>query len=336
MDSERWNITPPPPPLEEGYWEALLKEGEHAAPVYRNQHHGNGYHYNGNHHPHDEEAALYNAAPPPDPAAVAANWQRIHAIMDADETVTLKVVGYNRGGLLVEWDNLRGFVPASQLLYFPTNGSPTARRDALVQQVGKSLVLRIIELNPEQNRLVLSERAAQVAPGERADILHKLKHGDIISGKVTNITDFGVFIDLGGLEGLIHISELSWGRVRHPSDICKRGEDLNVYVLDTQKDAGRIALSIKRLRPDPWQTVETRYHIGQIVEGKITNVVDFGAFACIEDGLEGLIHVSELAEGHFLHPRNVVIEQQHVRVCILSIDRQSRRLGLSLRLTQSS
>ena len=160
----------------------------------------------------------------------------------------------------------------------------------------------------------------------------RLKPGDIISGCVTNLCDFGAFVDLGGLEGLIHISELSWGRVGHPADTLERGQDIRVYILEVDRDGGRIALSVKRLRPDPWETVQERYQVGEMVEGTITNVVDFGAFACIEEGLEGLIHVSELAEGHFLHPRNVVNEGQKIRARILTIDGVARRLGLSLRL----
>ncbi|MBL8147154.1 MAG: S1 RNA-binding domain-containing protein, partial [Anaerolineae bacterium] len=154
---------------------------------------------------------------------------------------------------------------------------------------------------------------------------------DSISGKVTNLCDFGAFVDLGGLEGLIHISELSWGRVGHPADILERGQEVTAYVLEVNQEAGRIALSLKRLHADPWETVHLRYQIGENVQGVITNVVDFGAFARIEEGLEGLIHVSELAEGHFLHPRNVVSEGQQINARILSIDGRARRLGLSLR-----
>jgi small subunit ribosomal protein S1 len=186
-------------------------------------------------------------------------------------------------------------------------------------------------LNAEHNRLILSERAAQVEPGERAELLARLKRGSIIHGLVTNLCDFGAFIDLGGVEGLIHISELSWGRVGHPADLLSRGQDVEVYVLDVSPQAGRVALSLKRLHPDPWESVHMRYRVGEIVEGLVTNVVDFGAFARIEEGLEGLIHVSELAEGHFLHPRNVISEGQTIRARILSIDGRSRRLGLSLR-----
>jgi len=154
----------------------------------------------------------------------------------------------------------------------------------------------------------------------------------VVEGTITNLCDFGAFVDLGGLEGLVHISELSWGRVGHPENILARGQTLSAYVLGVDQEAGRIALSLKRLRPDPWKTVHERYEVNEIVEGVITNVVDFGAFACIEEGLEGLIHVSELAEGQFLHPRNVVKEGEYIRARILTINGAARRLGLSLRL----
>ncbi len=222
-------------------------------------------------------------------------------------------------------------MPASQLVSFPAVVDLQVRRGELAGRVGQKLLLRVIELDRVQNRLILSERAAQVQPGTRANVLDQLRKGDICTGRVTNLCDFGAFVDLGGLEGLIHISELSWGRVGHPADMLKRGDEIKVFVMEVNRDQGRVALSIKRLQPDPWETVETRYHVGQIIQGVITNVVDFGAFACVEDGLEGLIHVSELAEGHFLHPRNVVREGETVHARILNIDGHARRLGLSLR-----
>ncbi len=217
------------------------------------------------------------------------------------------------------------------MIDFPSTSDEFTRKKLLMSRIGEVLPLRVIELSEEQNRLILSERAARALPGERADILTRLRSGDTVEGIVTNLCDFGAFVDLGGLEGLIHISELSWGRVGHPAEILERGQQVRAYVLEVSRDNGRIALSLKRLHPDPWETVGERYQIGETVEGVITNVVDFGAFARIEEGLEGLIHVSELAEGHFLHPRNVVSEGQHISARILSIDGRARRLGLSLR-----
>ncbi len=314
-----------PPPLDEGYWSALLHEGEFAAsmpddaPVEDDA--------------FDEPIISHIITTDNQAGSTDEDWKQIEQIMQFDEVIELSVMGYNRGGLLVEWQSLHGFVPASQLTSFPTTASSTLRRNALVDMVGTKLKLRVIELNQEQNRLILSERAAQVEAGERAGILQRLQRGDNVSGTITNLCDFGAFVDLGGLEGLIHISELSWGRVGHPTDLLERGQEVYVHVLEIEREAGRIALSLKRLHPDPWVTVNERYQIGQIVKGTITNVVDFGAFACIEEGLEGLIHVSELAEGHFLHPRNVVSEGQEVSAKVLNIDSRARRLGLSLRLS---
>lgn len=312
-----------PPPLDEGYWAALLNEGEYSEPVPTEATGDDDV------KPLDEMPDAVNQQP--NELAEALDWIEIRRIMDNDEVVELTAIGYNRGGLLVEWRSLRGFVPASQLLDFPSTPNDFTRKKLLTARIGDVLTLRVIELSEEQNRLILSERAARALPGERADILVRLRSGDTVEGIVTNLCDFGAFLDLGGLEGLIHISELSWGRVGHPAEILERGQQVKAFVLEVNRDAGRIALSLKRLYPDPWETVQQRYQIGETVEGTITNVVDFGAFARIEEGLEGLIHVSELAEGHFLHPRNVVSEGQHVSARILSIDGHARRLGLSLR-----
>ncbi|NWF69481.1 MAG: S1 RNA-binding domain-containing protein [Chloroflexi bacterium] len=327
VQHHRQDLKPPPPEIDEGYWSALLHEGEFAHTAQpdseaeqRRNSEMDGY----------SRESVYHAEE--NNSSVESDWTEIQRITDNDEVLELPVVGYNRGGLLVEWRNLRGFVPASQLLDFPATPNLTVRRAALTARIGHMLSLRVIELSPEKNRLILSERAARVQPGERADIMMRLKAGDMAQGFVTNLCDFGAFVDLGGLEGLIHISELSWGRVSHPADILERGKEIAVYVLEVDRLNRRIALSLKRLRPDPWETVQNRYRVGETVEGVITNVVDFGAFACIEEGLEGLIHVSELAEGHFLHPRNVVTEGQRVRARILSIDGQARRLGLTLRM----
>ena len=308
--------------VEESYWASLLNEGEFARTSA----------------PEDVGTArslLFNVSliPESSPAQTSPqdDWQAVRQLMEADEVLELKVIGFNRGGLLVEWQSLRGFVPASQLV---VSAAPETHRQALNlnDYVNRALQLRIIEIDADRNRLIFSERAAQVQMGVRAEVLRRIQGGDTLEGKVTNLCDFGAFVDLGGVEGLIHISELSWGRVGHPRDILERGQSVKVYVLDVDPHHARIALSLKRLHPDPWATVHERYHIGETVVGKITNVVDFGAFACIEDGLEGLIHFSELAEGHFLHPRNVVAEGETVHARILSIDGKARRLGLSLRL----
>lgn len=259
------------------------------------------------------------------------DWDWARQLFDEDDTVELPIIGYNRGGLLVEARSLRGFIPVSHLVSVDPGEDESARERCLSQIVGKELCLKVIELDPERGRLVFSERAALAGPGRRTELLESLQAGDCVRGTVTNITRFGVFVDLGGVEGLIHVSELSWGRVGHPSDVVKCGQDLEVHVLQVDREQGRVALSLKELLPDPWSAVEERYEVDDVVEGVITNVVKFGAFVGIEEGLEGLIHVSELGDGNLLHPRNVVSEGEHVRVRIINIDAQDRRLGLSLR-----
>lgn len=325
METRRSDTRSSQPAVDEGYWDSLLTEGEFARSAFMPE-------LSDSEEANREYLVPINEVNTNNSSEEASDWRQIAQMMEDDAILSLKVVGYNRGGLLVEWQSLRGFVPASQLVHFPVSESENERRDALIERVGDTLHLRVIELDAEKNRLILSERAAQVEAGTREHILTELKRGDIIMGKITNLCDFGAFVDLGGVEGLIHISELSWGRVGHPADILERGETVSVYVLEIDSNQARIALSLKRLHPDPWATVHERYQIGEVVEGKITNVVDFGAFACIEEGLEGLIHFSELAEGHFLHPRNVVQEGETIKARILSIDGRARRLGLSLRL----
>jgi small subunit ribosomal protein S1 len=319
-------LPPPPPDPDEGYWAALLNEGEHA-------------HVSA---PEPVEDALDAPAAwgePPlathGPAAVGAplhsDWEALRAICERDDTAEMRVILSNRGGLIVEWRSLRGFVPASQLVDLGPTFDPAARQRALNACVGRMLTLRALELDEAGNRLILSERAARVQPGERADVLKRLQTGDTVRGVITNLCDFGAFVDLGGLEGLIHISEISWGRVGHPADLLRRGETVEAHVMEVNPAAGRVALSLKRLRPDPWQTVHLHYRVGEQITGLVTNVVDFGAFVRLEEGLEGLIHVSELAEGQFLHPRNVVREGEHISARIIAIDGQARRLGLTLR-----
>ncbi len=303
--------------LDDGWWASVLQEEQNRRSP--------GAFADGSDNGHVAEV------PAADPAS---DWERARALYESDETIELEVVGYNRGGLLVAWGSLRGFVPASHLINFPNEADEVRRKSILATRVGERLLLKVIEFEPSKGRIVFSERAARFGPGSRQQLLQRIQPGDILTGLVTNICDFGVFVDLGGVEGLIHVSEISWNRVAHPRDVLSNNETVQVKVLSVDRDNARVALSLKRLRPDPWSTVSERYTIGQIIEGKITNVVNFGAFISLEDGLEGLIHVSELAEGNFLHPRNVVHEGEWVRARILSIDGSSRRLSLSLRHSQ--
>jgi len=324
-DREWWTI------LEEEYWHALLAQGESPS----------------------------ETAPPADPqdifqvldietnggadlvaeADVAGEpgeeWNAAIRAMEQGESFALTVSGANRGGLLVDWNGLQGFVPASHLKEIPRNRDPQQRMGELARYIGQALAVRLIEVDVEQTRLVFSERAALSDFRSPAAVLNSLEPGDVRRGTITNLTSFGAFVDLGGVEGLIHVSEMSWDRVRHPSDVLRPGQEVEVYVLGVNPEEGRIALSLKRLRPNPWSEVESRYYVGQLVDGEVTNVVSFGAFVRLEEGLEGLVHISELAEGNFLHPRNVVREGDTVRVRVLSIDGTKQRLGLSLRQAHS-
>ena len=258
-------------------------------------------------------------------------WQKAKTMMESDDTVTLMVTGFNKGGLLVHWQGLQGFVPASQLIDFPQFHLESERLNALRQWQSEKLTLKIIELNQDLNRLILSERATLVEADEREQFFYRIKPGQVHEGQVTNLTNFGAFVDLGGVEGLIHISELSWSRVIHPSDILEPDQTVRVRVLNVDSENGRVALSLKRLKENPWLTVDERFEPGQLIEGTISNVVSFGAFVLIEEELEGLIHISQLAEGTFLHPRNVVQKGQIVVARILKVDGNNKRLALSLR-----
>ncbi len=262
---------------------------------------------------------------------MSAQWLRAEQAYKQDELLELTVIDYNKGGLLVDWNGLQGFVPASQLVILPHFHIEAERLRELKRRINSKLRLKIIEFDRATNRLILSERAAEVGASDREKLLSSLKAGEIVKGRVTNLTKFGAFVDLGGVEGLIHISELSWGRVEHPSHILTEGEPVETLVLGVQPAEERIALSLKQLQINPWEKLEERYTPGQYVTGTVSNILHFGAFVQVEDGLEGLIHTSELAEGAFMHPKNVVQLGQKVRARVLEANGAKRRLALSLR-----
>lgn len=267
-----------------------------------------------------------------DKARQEKSWRRLQQQFEANEVLQAKVINYNKGGLLVNLDGVRGFVPASQVSGI-SRGPDAQKQSDMAKLVGSSLLLKIIEINRNRNRLILSERqAAQEAREARKDvIIDTLNEGDIREGTVTSITDFGVFVDIGGADGLVHLSELSWSRVKHPAEILKVGDRVKVYVLSIDNDRKRIALSIKRTQDEPWTTVNGRYALGQVVDATITQIASFGAFARLEDGVEGLIHISEIGDGPIQHPRDVVKEGDMVPVRIIRIDPTRKRIGLSMR-----
>lgn len=260
------------------------------------------------------------------------SWRKLQEIYEANEVIEAEVTNYNKGGLLVNLDGVRGFVPASQVTEI-RGGDDAAKQAEMARLIGSSLPLKVIEINRHRNRLILSERqAVQERRDEMKErLIGELKEGEVRTGRVSSICDFGAFVDIGGADGLVHLSELSWSRVRHPSEILKVGQEVEVYVLGINAQEKKIALSIKRTQAEPWSRVAAKYEVGQLVRGTVTQLANFGAFARIEDGIEGLIHVSEIADDRVTHPKQAVKEGQDLLLRIIRIDPQRRRMGLSLR-----
>ena len=260
------------------------------------------------------------------------SWRRLQELHEANEVIEAEVTNYNKGGLLVNLDGVRGFVPASQVTEI-RGGDEASKQADMARLIGSSLALKVIEINRHRNRLILSERQAVQ---ERRDVMkerliEELSEGEVRKGRVSSICDFGAFVDIGGADGLVHLSELSWSRVRHPSEVLRIGQEVDVYVLGINAQEKKIALSIKRTQAEPWSRVAAAYEVGQLVRGTVTQLANFGAFARIEDGIEGLIHVSELVDDRVTHPKQVVSESDDLLLRIIRIDPQRRRMGLSLR-----
>ena len=260
------------------------------------------------------------------------SWRRLQEIHEANDVIEAEVTNYNKGGLLVNLDGVRGFVPASQVSEI-RGGDESSKQADMARLIGTSLPLKVIEINRHRNRLILSERQAvqERRDAMKEQLIKDLHEGEIRTGRVSSICDFGAFVDIGGADGLVHLSELSWSRVRHPSELLKVGQEVEVYVLGINANERKIALSIKRTQAEPWSRVANSYEVGQLVRGTVTQLANFGAFARIEDGIEGLIHVSELADERIQHPKQVVSEGQELILRIIRIDPQRRRMGLSLR-----
>ena len=261
-------------------------------------------------------------------------WRRLEKLFEDGETIHAEVVEANRGGLIVHIDGVRGFVPLSQIVDFRQPAGEDDSIEARLDRMrGKDLELKVIEINRRRNRLILSERAAtqERRMRERDHLFEELEEGQTRTGRVSSISDFGAFVDLGGADGLVHLSELSWAPVAHPSQVVKVGDEVEVLILGVDREKKKIALSLKRLRSEPWEDILSRYFVGEIVPARVTKLAAFGAFAEIEPGIEGLIHISELSDERIQHPRNVVEEGQQIMAKILRIEPERRRLGLSLR-----
>ncbi len=271
-------------------------------------------------------------------AQIARDWREAQRLLESQEIIEKQVADCNKGGVIVHFGKVRGFVPGSQLVISRVASQPAAGPggdDRWAALVGETLQLKVIEVDRERNRLILSERAAlrDWRKSQRERLLNELTEGDVRQGRVINLADFGAFVDLGGMDGLVHLSELSWRRVAHPREVVEVGQEIEVYVLGVDRERQRVALSLKRLQPDPWASVEERYQEGQLVEGAITRLTKWGAFASIvgDEAIEGLIHVSELDEGSVVHPRDIVQPGQIVTLRVISVDGAHHRLALSLK-----
>ena len=268
-------------------------------------------------------------------------WRDLQKYMEADETIEGKIIGFNRGGCILEVANVQGFVPMSQLVTISHDNFNQSSEDAGDTEdssagsefVGSPLTVKVLEVNRSRNRAIFSERSAmrEQREAQKAALIEELHEGEIRKGRVTGISNFGAFVDLGGADGLIHISELSWGMVNSPEEIVSVGQELDVYVLRVDRDTMKIALSLRRMQPEPWDTIYDRYQVGDVVSATVTKLADFGAFARLEDSIEGLIHVTELTNAVVTHPREVVSEGDAIKVKILRIEMERKRLGLSLK-----
>jgi len=263
-------------------------------------------------------------------ALLQEDWLTAEKLLESQDIYEGMVTGSNRGGLTVEFGRLRGFVPMSQLIGFNRIRQPAERQRRLQELVGQEILLKVIEVNRRRRRLILSQRAAakEWRAARRETLLEELEAGQVRRGRISQITDFGLFVNLGGMDGLVHISELSWGRIENPSEVYHAGQRVKVKVLNVDKDRQRIALSIKALTPDPWESVTERYDVGTLVEGRVTQVVDFGVFIELEPGIEGLLHNSELRD---IAQREELSSGQSILVKVIRVEPDRRRIGLSVR-----
>ena len=311
-----------PPALDEGWWDSLLAEEGRAQAKSPPRKPGIL-----EREPEPEKTASEPHHPPVD-------WVRIKSLYQSDEIIALNVSGFNRGGLLVQGNELYGFVPFSHLVGL-VGTDPGVRERLLEAYVGQTLQLKVIECAPEDGRVVFSERAAQAEPGRRAYIFNSLQNGQRVRGVVTNVTDFGAFVDLGGVEGLIHLSELSWGRVIHPGHVLQLGQEVDALVLEVAAERCRVARTLKRLQQNPWEHISAELTVNAIVPAVITTVLSYGAFARLEAGIEGLIHASEIPMEEGASVKQSLKEGQRVEVRVLHIEAAHQRMGLSMRLSEN-
>jgi len=307
MDEKQFTIEEFPA-IDDGWWESILSEEQRNSNKKKRSKDPLGQRNSDNH----------------------LNWDYAVEVFNRDQIIHLSVINFNKGGLLVDWNGINGFIPCSHLVDLPPQLTKEDRDRSLSSYVGMSLCVKIIECLPGKGRLVFSERAAQTKSGRRTELMNDLQVGQMVFGNVTNITDFGVFVDLGGVEGLIHLSELSWGRVDHPSMVLEVGQKVKVLILEIQPDRCRVALSLKRLVPNPWIGIEKKYHENQVVPVEITSLTSYGAFARLDECIEGLIHFSEIPLKDKENIKDYLKPGDKILVKILKVDISRQRLGLSL------
>ncbi len=271
-------------------------------------------------------------------ALEANSWKQAEDLRDSGQAFSSEIVKYNKGGLIVPIGTLMGFIPASQISLSRraamSGDTPEAR---WAKMVGEPISVRVIEVDRERRRLILSERAASTETREQVKdrILEELKEGDIRVGKVTSLADFGAFVNINGADGLVHLSEISWDRINKPDEVLKVGQEVKVKVISIDREKKRIGLSIRTLLDDPWASQVAAFQVGQLVEGKITKLAPFGAFARLEGEVEGLIHISEISEKRIEHPKEVLKVGDALTLRVIKIDTENHRIGLSLRRVDS-
>jgi small subunit ribosomal protein S1 len=267
------------------------------------------------------------------------SWENVEKMI-ADETVIdTKIIGFNKGGLIAAVGNLRGFVPSSQISASRrAQSSGDTPEQRWQKMVGQAISVRIIEVDRERRRLILSERSTNTESRSsmKDRVISELEEGKVYSGKVTSLADFGAFVNINGADGLVHLSELSWDRLTHPKEILEVGQEVKVKVINVDREKKRIGLSIRALQEDPWKSRVEKYSVGQLVEGTITRLTKFGAFARLEGDIEGLIHISELSENRVEHPKEVLKEGETKTLRVIRIDGEQHRVGLSLRKVDSA
>ncbi len=265
------------------------------------------------------------------------DWSDVEALLETNEEFESSIIGYNKGGLIVPIGTLRGFVPASQISLVRRPGSGENPEQRYGSLVGESISVRVIEVDRNRRRLILSERLALQETREtlKDRLLDELQDGDVRTGRVTSLAEFGAFVNIDGADGLVHLSEISWDRIQHPNEVLNIGDEVDVKVISVDRDRKRIGLSIRQLQRDPWMERVGEIKEGMLVEGKITHLTKFGAFAKIGEDLEGLIHVSELSDQRITHPKEVVREGDMITLRVIKIDEERHRIGLSRRKVDS-